>query len=445
LAETPQRLSPGVPWFTFLLLGAVFLVSQDWYSSQTFVGSGSNLDELVKAADEGNPIRRFAFWTLGAFAAISLYLRRDRLRINSIGSLGWLIVFFQAWAFLSLAWSEDPHLSLRRLGLFAMLWLAALAASQRFQLRHVVLWVFLSTVCYMHIGLLAEIVLGTFHPQSTTYRFAGTLPPNAQGVNCALLVIASLYLSSNERRWRGVFAVIAFEALVFLLLTKSRTSTGSVFLALALGYFLTSPVSRRGAMVLGLIGISSLCVLFGDLILPTLQGITTLGRGEVDDTTLTGRIPLWAELLPFIAERPLHGYGYDTFWTPRHLVDVAASQAWTVPNAHSGYLDLCLGLGLIGLGLFVLIMIGGIRRAVEYHNACNNSYYAVVGVVLIFVMLVSATETIVFAGTPVTFIVMLMLLMLAQPKGSIAIDRQPRRAAVRMMTDAPKDVLLRKG
>jgi exopolysaccharide production protein ExoQ len=378
MATAPQQhlLFAKAPWPTFLLLAAVF-------------------------------------FTLGVLAASSLYLRRASLHINIIGILGWLVLSFQAWAFLSLAWSDYPSITFRRLTLFAMLWVTALAVSQRFEIRDIVLWIFFSTVCYLHYGILAEIVNGTFRPLEAAYRFAGTMHPNSQGLNCALLFTAALFLAGNERRRRGIFAVIACEALILLLLTKSRTSLGAVLLTLLVGYFVTSTRSRQGVVLLTGLSVSCLGLLFADSLVPSLQPITTLGRPDSENLTLTGRIPLWEEALPYIAERPVQGYGYEGFWTPRHIIDFSARLGWIVPNAHSTYVDLCLGVGLMGGALYVLFMIAGIWRAVVFHKASQNPYYSCLGAVLLFVVMVGMTESVLFRGDHLTFVVMLIVCALA--------------------------------
>ena len=73
------------------------------------------------------------------------------------------------------------------------------------------------------------------------------------------------------------------------------------------------------------------------------------------DPSLTGRVPLWRAILPEIGSAPVWGHGYAGFWS----VDSATVQmiwryaGWQAPDAHSGYLDILLQLGLVGLLLHV--------------------------------------------------------------------------------------------
>lgn len=407
---SPGRSAPGRIWLSFLFVTVVFLINHDWSLSQTFGDSSTAVDALAAIRDEGTPLRRIVFLALGAFAAVSLF-RNNRgrgIRIN--GALGWLILLLLAWTSMSVAWSANPAISFKRLIVVAMLWLGALALSQRFTLREIALWTCFSTAFYLHYSLVAELRFGAFHPFSAVYRFAGTVAPNTQAVNCALLFFSGLLLFISEKRWRWFFLLIACEGFVFLFLTKSRTSLGSALAALFIVGFLIAPLSRKSVLVLSGGLLSCFLLLFADQVVPSLQQAFTLGieRGDSHDITLTGRTFIWAQALRYVAERPLQGYGYGGFWTSRHILDFAAEQRWAVPDAHSSYLDLVLGLGLVGGGVYVLLMVLGIKRALRYHKGSGHLGFAYLAAVLLFVALVGVTESIVLYGNHVTFITMLI-------------------------------------
>jgi exopolysaccharide production protein ExoQ len=75
------------------------------------------------------------------------------------------------------------------------------------------------------------------------------------------------------------------------------------------------------------------------------------------DLTLTGRTDIWTYAIDKILERPWLGYGFAGFW---HGLDgessyVVRAVRWATPNAHNGYLDFILQLGMIGFTLFLLV------------------------------------------------------------------------------------------
>jgi O-antigen ligase len=111
--------------------------------------------------------------------------------------------------------------------------------------------------------------------------------------------------------------------------------------------------------------------------------------------SLTGRVPLWDEVLTMIAQRPWLGYGYNSFWLgwngPSALV--WESVRWDPVHAHNGFLDLVLDLGVVGLGLFALSFIFSLPRAINAArwgadaSALWPLYY------LVFMLLYNMTES----------------------------------------------------
>ncbi len=172
------------------------------------------------------------------------------------------MLFFAGWAVLSLAWAEDTALTFRRLVVFAILCLAAAAIARRYSLREIVLLTFFCSILFLLIGVSAEILLGTFRPFAPGYRFAGTLHPNHQGINCALLLLSGVAAADTEKRGRMLFRACALLGLVFLILTASRTTFAAAMLALAL--YLAAVSSRWAKTALGLgLGIAFCVLLHG--------------------------------------------------------------------------------------------------------------------------------------------------------------------------------------
>lgn len=408
------KYASKVPWFTFLFLAAVFFIAQhDWYYSLKGAEAfDPNLEIITAVTDQGNLLRRIVFFSLGVYAVASL-IRRRQYHIKINGSLGWLVLFLLVWICLSLAWSDAPAITFRRLVLLVMFSLGAFAVSQRFSGRELVLWVLFTTAGYLLIGLGAELLLGTFHPLMGGYRFAGTIHPNHQGLNCVLLFFSSLFLIKGEKRWRIILVVAAFAALFLLFLTKSRGSLFFAVTALLFYWVLILPLSRKFAVLLGIIMVVCISILFGDYVLPLFQHAITLGRVNTDTPTLGGRIPLWSQILTYISVHPIQGYGYDCFWTFRHVVDVNSEQSWTAPHGHNAYLDVVLGLGLVGGITYILITVIGIRRALIAHKLCDNVNFGFIGVTLIFTALYSLLESTLILPGSVPFVSFVSMVALA--------------------------------
>jgi O-antigen ligase len=196
------------------------------------------------------------------------------------------------------------------------------------------------------------------------YRFSGLLHPNHEAVNCAVLLLAAFFLAQDARRARVPLYLVALTALGFLALARSRTSLVAAPLACALACWGTA--SRR-ARVLGILtAVVAAClglVIWGGWIADNADRVLQLGREGADTTTLVGRVPLWEELLPYASHRPWGGYGYNSFWTPARIDTLTGSQGWSISHAHCDYLEVLLGIGFVGLGLYVAVLGEGIWRA----------------------------------------------------------------------------------
>jgi O-antigen ligase len=413
----PERLMPSptrqnLPnfqsrlfWFLVFFFFAVFF----FFDGHTLLWSlrkGLTIEQSLTEVAEGNIGRRISLLILFVFGLITL-MRKSQKPIKMQGLLGWLILFFLAIAFASLFWANDVGLTFRRLTVLAMFSLSALAVAGRFSVRNMI-WLVLSiTAGYLCLGLAAEIGLGTFQPWTPGYQFSGTHHPNHQGINCALLLLAAVFLRKNTMKHRGFLLAIALVAFVFLILTKSRTSFASAIITLLVYWNLELPQSRKWALFL--LASITFCLLFllfeeKNMFSAFRQGVL-LGRESDSDSTssLMGRVPLWKECLAYVARRPLLGYGYGSFWTPRKVLEISSRQEWGAAEAHSGYLELALGLGLVGMISYILILVNGIHRAFALHRMARNTGYGFLGLLLVFCGIEGLMESVVVLPSLLAF------------------------------------------
>jgi O-antigen ligase len=247
--------------------------------------------------------------------------------------------------------------------------ISAIAVAERFSVSTITLWVFTTTGTYLVLGLIAEIAFGTFEPLSSEYRFGGTLHPNHQGINCAMLVISCLSLFIISSKKRCIYITIAIMALILLVLTKSRTSFASTNLALLFYCIFVWNGKRKiyGIIILGFFS-SLILLILGNDNYAVIYNSVFLGRDTSSASTLTGRIPLWQECIDYILQRPLQGYGYSSFWTPKHISEVSGAEGWVISFGHSAYLDITLELGLVGVAAFVFILFICIFKSLIYNK-----------------------------------------------------------------------------
>lgn len=86
------------------------------------------------------------------------------------------------------------------------------------------------------------------------------------------------------------------------------------------------------------------------------------------DTTLTGRTEVWQSLLPVAMKHPILGHGFGGFWTAK------SRDFFMISEAHSGYLDVLLEIGFVGLILVTLFFLSSCRKAQQMMK--DNFYWA---------------------------------------------------------------------
>lgn len=89
-------------------------------------------------------------------------------------------------------------------------------------------------------------------------------------------------------------------------------------------------------------------------------------------TTLSGRTTIWDVVLDFVAERPVQGWGFMAVWRQSEILVVLTERDELVYEAHSGYLEVLLGAGLMGLvALLVVVGVVAARSASAMYSAPN--------------------------------------------------------------------------
>lgn len=369
------------------LLVAGFLAVE--HDVEHYLGSLPALQGVdVEWLPAGESLVRWAgFALIGLCGAFLLMGKRSANRFVP-GPLAFLLLYYFLWCVLSILWSTEPMLTSVRLAELACCVLGAAGLARRVDARSFCLVTVLATTTYVAVGVGVEMGQGRFQPLSPDYRFAGTLEPGSQGVNCALMVLAAFFAARGAiGRTRFVWIVLLVAGLTFLLLTKSRLACGALlFTATILGGLALSRRNKllaavaiawivvTGVLVTSLVGI--------DLEEYRARAFATLR--EADFCSLTGRVRLWEELLPEARARPWVGHGYCAFWDTQHVEDMSAALNESVSHARSAYVDSVLGVGLVGTAALMLAMLLAICRAAScYHTAGDVGYGFLLAILLL--------------------------------------------------------------
>ena len=91
--------------------------------------------------------------------------------------------------------------------------------------------------------------------------------------------------------------------------------------------------------------------------IPFLNSATALS-----ESTLAGRAELWQELLA-MHTNPIIGVGFESFWLGDRLATLAENHWWHPTEAHNGYLETYLSMGIVGLVIVLGLIIATFRKA----------------------------------------------------------------------------------
>lgn len=408
---------------TLLILLAIAVPDFEPRNAQSAAGVEVESD-LVASMATKNSLRENAYLldllALGATgAALSLFAGRSGGRPGSLHL--WIIVAMLAFTACSLLWSDDRSLTLRRLVVTGCFVGGAWGIGRLWRPMQLVHMVLLLSALFAISGLLADIYYGTFMAASG-YRFSGFFHPNHQALNCGLFVLAAMTMKAktgNHFYW--LLAAIGYGLLI---LTGSRGGTTSCAAAVAFQFFVAAPWTQRVAW--GLFG----CMLFGGGLLflalepnggRRLETLAKMGRSEAqaDPKSLTGRIPIWAEMIVGIKQRPIVGYGYAAYWTPQRVHRLSYIHDWQFNNAHSCYLEVMLGLGLVGFTLGITCVLSIFARGLQLN--AHTPDLGLVFILSVFVMaFISGLAESIFVSVGYEFLVCLigafMIVYYSQPR-----------------------------
>jgi O-antigen ligase len=332
-------------------------------------------------------------WTRpAAVAALGLFglaaiIGRGGNPMSFRSPLGIVWVSFFAWCALTWPLGDYPRVSLMRMVGDICGILAAFAIAKRSSPLQFVWIVFACTGFWLGLGFLAEVSHGTFRPWEAEHRFAGIFHPNGMGVVCGLLIMSAIYLAHCETRHQKLLYAAAALGFAFLYVTRSRTALISVLLVVALAALVAVP---RRRLLLGLTVMTFVAagigLLLGSGLLNNADEVVELGRDESEISSMTGRLPLWNSLLPFVAERPWIGHGYGFWSVERDLSEPAQS-------AHSLYLDLALTFGCVGAALYLLGTLLALARSVQLGLRWPKSGFGFMAMLLTYFLIRGVSET----------------------------------------------------
>ena len=320
------------------------------------------------------PAIELACWVLAVLLVLWLLERERNLSsyLRNWRQQPWPIAFLLICA-LSISWSSDPAVSFHRvLILIASTWVAAYIG-MRCKVGE--LLIYLSW--FGAAVVLAAIYMALLDPMLGIDRAYG--PAVWRGIfwnknhlgSLGALFSAILLLTLVNIRSRPGHRAKAWVALAYVgslaVVYKAHSAAGYLLLLilhatviLSLLWIAFAERMQRWHYIFAAIAAIALIA----VVLVNLNAILGVFNRDI---TMTGRTKLWAYLLEeVVSKRILFGHGFGSLWGDSHFRALANEKLKFYPLiADNGFMDILLGVGVVGLAAFMLVYFAAWRGSIN--------------------------------------------------------------------------------
>lgn len=379
----------------------------------------------AESVEAGSPVDRWVLFILLALGLCILF-RRKIAWSKIIRNNKFLFIIFTYIA-LSVLWSEFPFVSFKRwfraCGPIVMALVVLTEPRPEHALESVV-----RRCAYVLIPF-SIVLVKFFDSFGRSYaRWDGremwtgvTTHKNSLGQMCAVsvffLIMAILSEWQSGDLYKNKLQVVSDVLVIAIALILLKGPSGSmsassigiliVGISISLLFYRMKNFAKNITAHLEIVIIGS--VLAYIFLFDTVVGIVAPIFGR--DSTLTDRTEIWDFLLDIASRNPIFGVGYGAFWG----MDEAIISQLQVGQAHNGYLDVYLELGIVGLVLLsglLLDFCGKIKK--RFHN---NFHRGVFGISFLMMTLIYNNVESSFLQTGFLWTIMILLMVVFSESG----------------------------
>jgi O-antigen ligase len=352
-----------------------------------------------------SPINRYAWLGLLALSMPILIFRLND--IPRVGQRLWPLLVLFVWFIASTRWAIDPAASQRRLLVTVVgltLCLAIKLGLPDGQRAHTAMawtcaiivgidlgsWVLLPTLSMTTLGLAA------IHNHKNTL--------GSVMLFCSL-VIAPYCWSRPTLAGRLAWGSVFVACLVLLIASRSKTSIALAIVAAVLAAVTLTLLRMRAHLLRTIVAAAFVLAIatgFSWLVWCYVNGFDPLG--PIQTLNFSRRTDVWRFVLEQSARHPIRGVGFGSFWDvdpavqPSKQTDLWFAKPDAPTNeAHNGYLDLLVTVGLPGLTGALILLFGWILRGLSLIRQASLATQAAVRATLPFAIYLGLFPMIFFA------------------------------------------------
>lgn len=298
---------------------------------------------------------------------------------------------FLLWCFFGIMWSTEKFMTFKAAFRILSMHLAIISfllhyrsLSKFFNLIKLLLY------SYILINLFAILLIpAAIDPMFGSWR--GIMDQKNWLGQYSVVTFSLLFLvydyTNNKNRSKTIFLIYILLSALLAIGSRSSTSISSLFVAVTIiVYFI---IENKFALI-GVNKAIRILALF--IVLTLIFSIFYYSETIIyafpslfgKDMTFSGRTILWQIVLDYNKDRILTGGGLAAFWSPQNqlYINLADQLQWTANSGHSGYVDMIVDNGLIGISIFVFILFRFFSNSIKL----QNQRYLVILVVVILVL-----------------------------------------------------------
>lgn len=347
--------------------------------------------------------------------------------LGKFGSKVWgnaLVIVLLVLAVSSWFWSVDPTATLNGVFLAIKITLLGIYISQIYspeEVLEVLVWTVAIAAMFSILAVwqMPEMGIGQYGWRGiyTAKNYLGRL----MAFGNAMMVM--YWLGNKGAIFKRILALFFF-ILTGVLLVFSDSATSLVTLLGVYGTLIAYGVWKKwimyfNARTMFLFGV----FVFGAGVLLVLNYESLLALVS-RSPSLTGRLPLWSLLWTWLENRPLFGFGYHAFWG-----QISEPLLGWARHAHNGYLEIALGLGIMGLIVFLVALVAVWIRAFQFARQKGQTFFLWPILALVYFTLANVTYSIAFENPGFHWALFIIL------AGAVTFDRLPERSFSRNISD----------